>query len=221
MKITKFLTVALGLFLMGNVNVNVVLAQEENMEKNDSIYGLEVSRENGAISFYSTYDMNNAKRIHVLSYDEISNDLLTWIVSFREESDLNSIVIKEMDAGIPWICVKTEENIYKLSVHSDFFIRWLIPEDKLTRIELYIEGEGFIPPTDGLSETIGKSNVLTFFFNPVTTSLMELETDKNYIYKYFLLSGKESQEIPVGVPFIQMIYINNTLVHSNKSLVQR
>ncbi len=216
MKTTKFLTVALGLFLVGNVNVNVVLAQEENMEKNDSIYGLEVSRENGAISFYSTYDMNNAKTIHISSYDE--NKQLSEYTFYQDKSDLNFIEPLTADY---LICEKITEGIYKVNRSNSRLIRHLILENTPTKIEIYIEGEGFTPPSNLGSGDIGRSNILTFFFNSMTTFLMESKANKNYIYKYFLLSGKESLEIPVGIPFIQMTYKDDVFLYSEKCLIQK
>jgi hypothetical protein len=213
MKTIKILAVLLGFLLMANSNV--ALAQDENTQRQDSIYGLEVSRENGTISFYSTYDMNKAKTIHVSTFDE-EDQLLQDFVWFREESDRTSISFDFILGRIPCICEQTEEGVYLVNILDNPLLKSI----NITKIELYVEGEGFVPPSYSLrTENIGRSNVLTFFLNFAPTSLMELESDKNYTYKYFLLSGKESQRKPIGTPFVEMMYKNDFLISQNKYLI--
>jgi hypothetical protein len=137
----KILVAVWGLFLM--TSMNVVLAQDT--ERQDSIYGLEVSKENKTISFYSTYDMTNAKQICTFSYDGASDNLLWRSTSYRNRYDLNSISFYE--GSWIWVCEKITEDIYKVNVQSADLMRYLIPEDKPTRIELWIEGKDFISPT--------------------------------------------------------------------------
>jgi hypothetical protein len=50
---------------------------------------------------------------------------------------------------------------------------------------------------------------------------MNLEADKNYSYKYYLLSGIASNTKPIGMPFIEMTYMNDILISQNKSLIIR
>ncbi len=64
----------------------------------------------------------------------------------------------------------------------------------------------------------GKSNVLSFFFDPLSTSLKETVNDGNYVYNYFFLSGVESKTKPVGVPFIQKKYHNGILISTDKRI---
>jgi hypothetical protein len=207
MKKNKILIASVVLFLVASVNMASA--------QNDSIYGLEVSKENKTISFYSTYDMTNAKQICTFSYDGASDNLLWRSTSYRNRYDLNSISFYE--GSWIWVCEKITEDIYKVNVQSADLMRYLIPEDKPTRIELWIEGEGFISPTPG--SAIGGSNVLIFYYHPtIETSLTKLETDENYTYKYFLLSGIESKTKPVGVPFIRRMYYNGILISTDKRI---
>lgn len=217
MKTMRILAMVLGIFL--TVSVNVALAQDES--RNDSIYGLEVSKENMNITFYSTYDMNNATRIFIFSYDKTTNTRLFADYFSRKDS----VSFEIASIGVVLFYEKTTEDIYKINKSpNDFsmlgFLNYiLIPEDKPTKIELYIEGEGFAPPSDNLrSGIVGRSNVLTFFFDPLmeTTSLNETLIGKNYVYKYFFLSGLESKTKPVGVPFIQATYNNGVLISTDK-----
>ena len=60
-----------------------------------------------------------------------------------------------------------------------------------------------------------QSNVLTFFFDR-STSLNDTFLDKDITYKYFLLSGIESKEEPIGIPFIRVTYENGNPVVINK-----
>ncbi|MDR1729045.1 MAG: hypothetical protein LBR52_00055 [Prevotellaceae bacterium] len=221
MKTTKILAAVLGLFLA--TSVNIVSAQNENMERNDSIYGLELSIEDNImnLSFYSTYNMEELKGIGVQIYDGTSND---WEVSsywggLVAEYNNGSFFTKEFgEISIEAI----NENLHKININNtllnDFF------NGKPLKFRCSITGEGYAPPASNLREgIIGRSNILTFFFNPLATptSLMELETDKNYIYKYYLLSGIEIKKLLAGVPLIREIYDENKLIATDKIMINK
>lgn len=209
MKTMKVLTTAFLLFL--SASINLVSAQT------DSIYNMEVSKTNGTISFYSTYDMNNAQKIYVSSYDK-EGVYLSYSVFYRNELNLDSITFDIQITDFTWVCKKTTETIYKVSLSNDLFLSYLQLEEDSVKIELYIEGEGFVPPADSLrsATTVGQSNVLIFYFNPLSTSLKETTESGNYTYKYYLLSGMESKTKPEEKPFIQATFKNGNLISTNK-----
>lgn len=199
----KKITLITAMIFAFTMFANVATAQ------NESIYDLDVSMDNG-ISFYSTYDMNNASIIHLSSYDGTSNNQLSEWIFRRNEYDLNSISFTHPTTGFPANCESTEDDVYKVIIYDDYdyshLINWLIPdEDKLTRIELYIEGEGFISPfiSSGIStQSLGRSNVLTFFY-PTTTSLnTTINSNKKATGYYNILGTKLLQEPTSGIYII-------------------
>ena len=220
MKTTKILAAVLGLFLM--VNINVALAQET--ERNDSIYGMEnlLISDIGIISFkfYSTYEIMNLQVIHLDFYDVTSDELLgNGMLSCRNYEG-------HMDFHYPitgrrWgDYTSNTPGIYEIEIEYPLGVEFRGLIGKPLKVEFYLEGEGYTPPSDDLrAGTIGRSNVLTFFFDPLTTSLNEVINDRNYVYKYFLLSGKEYKTMPIGIPFIKMTYTNGILTDKNKYLM--
>ena len=202
MKKVKILITTVVLFLAANVSVASA--------QNDSIYGLEVSIVDNVLnfSFNSTYDLNNLRSVVVSYYKGSTED---WNLSSFWGSDVieynNNVLSSYFGEGSIDII---DENIYKINISNcilDNFLR-----DKSYRLRIYIRGVGYTPPSNSLniqtlSSSIGESNMLTFFFNPlIETSLNEAIIDENYTYKYFLLSGKETQKQPIGMPFVQIIY---------------
>jgi hypothetical protein len=210
MKIIKTLIVVSVLFL--TAGINVASAQDE--ARNDSIYGLEVSIKNEEeevnISFYSTYNIEDLEVLWLNYYDEKTDKLLLGDYTYC----INGFFMVTMGN------VRKEnisEGVYKINRSS-----YLHPilQSKSLKIEVYLEGYGYTPPSLRTG-TIGRSNVLTFYYDPEATSLITPEATENYTYKYISLSGIESKEKPVGVPFIQMIYKDGILIHSNKCLIQK
>ena len=217
MKTTKILAAVLGLFLM--VNVNVALAQET--ERNDSIYGMEnlSISDRGVISFkfYSTYEIMDLKFIHLDFYDTISDELLgNGMLSCSKYAGHMYFVYPI--TGRTWgNYTNNIPGIYEIDIEYPLYMEFIELMGKPLKIEFYLEGEGFVPPSNNLrAGEIGRSNVLTFYYDPLTTSLTELESNKNYTHKYFLLSGIESKAKPIGVPFIQVTYKNGKPVAYEK-----
>jgi hypothetical protein len=192
-------------------SINVAFAQET--ERQDSIYGLEVSiiyiygRMN--ISFYSTYNKDEIKNITADFYRTGDDDWKKSFLVYKYDNEhfnnpiyLGTVTIEDIDS-----------NVYKVNINEiDINILGIRPGEPL-KIRLYLNGDHL------QSSSTWQSNMLTFFFDPLSTSLNKIINDKgNYTYKYYLLSGKESKEVPVGIPFIQMTYKNNIFVASEKYL---
>ena len=157
MKIIKALIVFSGLFL----TVNIHIASAQGKAGNDSIYGLEVSKKEKNIRFYSTYDMGNSKTIRILSYDGESDKLRGELVFYRDESDRNSNKFYYPASSAKIICEEIAKNVHKINVNIAPFIRELIPEGKRTQIELYMEGNDFVPsPGKTKARTIDRNRAL-------------------------------------------------------------
>jgi hypothetical protein len=209
MKTTTILAALLGFLLM--VNCNVALAQNENTQRQDSIYGLEVTlvRDNFIdLSFYSTYDWEKlwGVQVHFYSgnrrYNYYAYDYYHNNNAFFNDNPLIG------EANIEYI----DGNICKITIRNCL----LIAEKEKDENVLIDKLEVF------MNKSSWKSNVLTFFFDPLMqTSLKLIESSENYTYKYFLLSGIESQKKPIGIPFIQVSYKNGMPVATNKYLISQ
>ena len=205
MKKIKLLVASLLLFLAaGSISA-----------QNDSIYGLEASNEDNImnLSFYSTYETNDLEYIVIRFYDSSNTELG------------NGVWIQRVYGGFPskFGTVSLEnisENITKINISNAELFTYL---QNTLKIELYIMGEGYVPsnilPHQIGTASVGQSNVLTFYFNSIPTSINKTINTENHTYKYFLLSGIESTTKPLGVPFIEMIYDNGVLIGKNKYLI--
>jgi hypothetical protein len=148
-------------------------------------------------------------------YDGISNELLRNGMLYCAKYD-DYVYFNYLGANWGGYYTDTISGISKIEI--EFPLNSVLMGKPL-KIELYLEGEGY-SSSNLRSGVVGRSNVLTFFFDPLsTTSLNEVINDKNYTYKYFLLSGKESQTKPIGAPFVEMIYINGVLMGKVKYLI--
>ena len=221
MKTTKILAAVLGLFLM--TNVNVALAQEET-ERNDSIYGLEVSIENNLLnlSFYSTYSKLDLQRIVINVFDKETNeqlgggrDIEVYYEYLGEPYYMDSLWLSPRYGDGEAYIRNVDENTSKIEISNRNLDNDM--KNRPLKIELCIEGEGYVPPT---LRSTGRSNVLTFFFESQATSLNKVNMNDNYTFKYFLLSGMESKEIPIRIPFIKVTYIDENIISIDKHLVK-
>jgi hypothetical protein len=220
MKTMKILTVVLGLFL--TANVNVILAQDA--ERNDSICGLDVSINNNImnLSFYSTYNKLSLQHVVVNVFDKETNEQLggeiyVYYEYLGEPFYMDSLWFSPRYGDGKAYIRNVDEKIFKIEIDNRSLDSDI--KDRSLKIELYIEGEGYIPPTR--LRSVGRSNMLTFFFDPQTSSLNETNINKDYSFKYFLLSGMESKETPVGVPFVKVTYIDENIISINKYLVTK
>ncbi len=135
MKTTKILAVVLGLFLMGNVNV--ALAQDENTERKDSIYGLEASVENGFLnfSFYSTYEMAKMWNIGIdLYYGENGEKVWNMQSNRLWTSDPLEVQFSERFGTVSY---ETIDGVSKINLSNAN----LLNISSLKKVEIYIEGE--------------------------------------------------------------------------------
>ena len=213
MKKVKVLVVSLLLFL----TAGSIYAQ------NDSIYGLEASIEDYVLnlSFHSTYNMSDLETVIINFYDKNSNEHIGTTTIYYIDGNFYSKFGEAFSEKL--------DNSTKISVvNGDLYHYYGGDESYLSRqfkIELYIEGEGYSTVVYGApkikTQSIGRSNVLTYYFNPTTTSINKITNNENYTYKYYLLSGIESTTKPLGVPFIEMIYDNGVLIGKNKHLIRK
>ncbi len=215
MKTMKILVAAVGLFL--TVNTSVVLAQEDT-ERNDSIYGLEASIDNGFLnlSFYSTYGIEDIRCIKFnFYYGENAEDV--WEMESQSVIDAQNPTEIVFTNRFGIVSYENIDGIFKININNAD-----LSGISVKKMELYLTGDkgSFLPLPDKLP-WISKSNLLTFFFESTVTSLIELKANENYTYKYFLLSGKESKEMPVNVPFIQKKYHNGILISTIRKLEVR
>jgi hypothetical protein len=231
MKTTKILAALLGFLLMANSNV--ALAQDENTQRQDSIYGLEMSyTEDGNyinLSFYSTYNMNEITEMWAsfFKYEPIDD----WSLSFP--NGLGGIVhrwdngiLYDSDQDLVGIInvEQVDENVYRISnkIPLGSHVLFLSPMEAI-KAKVWLEGESSSSSgsenESTRSSSVWKSNILTFYYDPQTeTSLMQLEAETNYEYKYFLLSGIESETKPMEIPFIQVTYKEGSPIAVDKRI---
>jgi len=205
-------------------SVNVVSAQEYEINPNGSIYGLEAFFIDDYVvnfSFYSTYDLNE-----LLSH---RNDFaVMWVDFYNDNSKVFSYVYDYVrgtttfdappvmgEASIEHI----DSDVYKITVRN-CMVRNCKESYEVNRLVLYFAWNLYSPSNSGGMEIQAsswwQSNVLTAFISE-TSSLTETFTDNDIItYKYFLLSGVESEIMPVGVPFIQVVYKNGVVIERKK-----
>ena len=199
MKKIKVLIASVVLFL---ANVNVVSAQEYEINTQDSIYGLQVTMVDGAItelSFYSTYDRREIIALFICYY-EGQLRTSTEFYGYSEYGFDQPVSIEDVS-----------ENIYKIRIPQNI-IYWT-EEGSYTEIRVSFIGKYLTDYSDW------ESNTLIYPSNE-TTSLNETFTDNETItYKYFLLSGVECKEKPVGIPFICITYKNGNPIARNKYLI--
>ena len=206
------------LVLLITAGMNTVFAQDEyEVNANDSIYGLDVlvSKRSMNLSFYSTYKIDEIKYMYVKVND---NSLPDDPIMIKYVCD-NGIFKNPYYFGIVSI-QNISEYLYKINIENlDNQIAIITPQVEFW-LQVYLIGESDSDQSENLrSSSIWQSNTLTFFFEPLSTSLNEIMIDNgNYIYNYYLLSGKESKEMPVGVPFIQIVYNNGDLVRIDKRI---
>ena len=214
MKKINVLIASVALFL---ASVNVVSAQELEINTNGSIYGLEAFFVNDYVinfSFYSTYNVNELKTLIVELYkDDI--EVIAMGYYYRQENAAFDILLSG-EARIEYI----DSDVYKITVRN-----CTIPENfKVNQIkELYLLGQYSSSNSGGMEiqeSSWWQSNVLTAFISE-TSSLNETFTDNDIItYKYFLLSGIECEIMPVGVPFIQVVYKNGVVIDRKKCFLK-
>ena len=214
MKTIKILAAVLGLFLMGNVNA--LLAQET--ERNDSIYGLEVSIVDNImdLSFYSTYDKNDLQEIYINFYNKnteehLGDEIKIW--SFG----LDSFMFAPRYVNGKAYILNEEEDIYRMDINNVNLINNIFMlDDNINELKM----ELYIVQTSSI-----RSNVLTFSFNSTITALpktMESNNNENNNneFKYFLLSGIEILKKPIGISFIEISYENGKKMAVNKWLIK-
>ncbi len=214
MKTTKFLTVALGLFLVGNVNV--VLAQEENMEKNDSIYGLDNTLLQGQWEIVQvTVEKNTDEKIDTTVYNT-TTEVQSFILCPNE-----------------WV-INEHTIVWRYFNGAEIAFEYTFGENQLTI-------KDGTPPMQSYQYNIqGEKLILTTYYrvnNPpihmdekwtivlnkheMTSFIDETENDADYVFRYFFLTGIESRNKPIGVPFVQQTYKNGSLISVNRYFVER
>jgi hypothetical protein len=204
MKTTSILAALLGLFLMANSNV--ALAQDENTQQKDSIYGLEVSIVADCetnLSFYSTYNKNEVLGFAIDVYYE-QQKIANASIDFG--NFLGTDIITDID-----------EKIYIIDLQNFDICGMFYPLSEENREKIKKGSEIKIYLIMGYnSSNMWQSNVLTFFFSSLSTSVNEITSGDNYVYKYYLLSGIENKTKPKGIPFIQKTYRNDVLISTDK-----
>ena len=182
---------------------NVVKAQDA------SIYGLEVSIENNMmdLNFYSTYDKYKLYNIHIDIFDKDTGEPLGEKIRIEYDYDIvfqkdTFIFFPRFGDGRAFI-EEIENDVYYIkiderSVDND-------ARNKPLKIELYLEGVDFEPPSNtemAIFSSLGRSNVLTFYYL-MPTSLKEItNTNKSVADYYTILGTKLLQEPTSGIYII-------------------
>ena len=175
MKTIKILVAVLGLFL--TANVNVVFAQDIEINTNDSIYGLEASYiEDGkyiSLSFYSTYDMNEITRMDAFFFQAYPSD--DWSLTFPNS---RGGTIHRCNEGIFDNSQKDilgevnveqiEKNVYKISnkIPMENPQMVVLFSMEAFKCQVYLEGEYHSDNSENIgtrSSSIWRSNTLIFF----------------------------------------------------------
>ena len=217
MKKNKVLTISSLLFLaIGSISA-----------QNDSIYGLNASINDNILDFhfYFTYNRNDLKSVHLNFYDQESSYHLGRIVIYHIyfPTTKQDTFLIEGGHGNGYV-QEIEQEKHKMNINNMNLNEFNIDsfhdlEKRKIKMELSVQWQNNVSSS---TINIENSNVLVFYFDPqVTTYINKVLENENYTYKYFLLSGIETTEIPSGIPFVEVIYKDSNKININKLIIKQ
>jgi hypothetical protein len=175
----------------------------------DSIYGLNCSVINDTIiaSFNSTYSVLNLQYLHVKVTD-VTNPQSTWTFFAEPINNYTSMYGKVGQHSFSF----PSQGIVTYTIVDAALISQFI--GKPLKIEFYLENN-VVAKTEGTSLT----NVLSFEYDPLATSVNEIKFNGELGYKYFDLNGNELLYRPINSFYIEVLFKQGQIVSSHKKCI--